>query len=361
MPIATETRQERLPGIGPPPPADPFMIAGRRLSPTPVFDTFWRFAVSRQCLYLARLDHQPQPWTDDEILQEFRFTNVFRSADRVSQYLMSKVQYGKGRSQEAAEVIFRTLLFKFFNKVETWEEIERHVGAPSWTEFDFRHVASVLDDAAERGPIYSAAYVIPPPRLGEARKHRNHLRLLELMMDDRIADRLAEADGLERVYELLVAYPSVGPFLAYQFTIDLNYSSVLGAGENDFVVAGPGARDGLEKCFGRAARGIEPEVIRWVVERQEEEFRRLGLDFPKLFGRDLHLIDAQNLFCEVDKYARVAHPEVSGISGRTRIKQRFRPHGPVPSPFFPPRWNLMVKRSASPESRGVDHMQGALV
>jgi alpha-glutamyl/putrescinyl thymine pyrophosphorylase clade 1 len=361
MSIATEPRQERLPGIGLPPPADPPLIAGRRLTPTPVFDTFWRFAVSRQRLYLARLDHQPQPWTDDEILQEFRFTNVFRSADRVSQYLMSEVQYGKGRSQEPAEVVFRTLLFKFFNKVETWEEIERLVGEPTWAEFDFRHVASVLDGAAERGPIYSAAYVIPPPKLGEQRKHRNHLRLLRRMMDDRIADRLAEADGLERVYEFLAAYPSVGPFLAYQFTIDLNYSPVLGIGENDFVVAGPGARDGIEKCFGRAARGIEAEVIRWVVEHQEEEFRRLGLDFPKLFGRDLHLIDAQNLFCEVDKYARVAHPEVRGISGRTRIKQRFRPHGPVPSPFFPPSWNLTVERSAPPESRRVDHVQGALV
>lgn len=361
MPIATETRQERLPGIGPPAPADPFMIAGRRLSPTPVFDTFWRFAVSRQRLYLARLDRQPQPWTDDEILQEFRFTNVFRSTDRVSQYLMSEVQYGKGRSQKPAEVVFRTLLFKFFNKVETWEEIEQHVGEPTWAEFDFRQIASVLDDAAERGPIYSAAYMIPPPKLGEARKHRNHLRLLKLMMDDRIADRLAEADGLERVYELLATYPSVGPFLGYQFTIDLNYSPMLGAGENDFVVAGPGARDGIEKCFGGGARGIEPEVIRWAVERQEEEFRRLGLDFPKLFGRDLHLIDAQNLFCEVDKYARVAHPEVSGISGRSRIKQRFRPRGTLPSPFFPPRWNLTVERPAPTESGRVDHLQGALV
>jgi hypothetical protein len=181
------------------------------------------------------------------------------------------------------------------------------------------------------------------------------------MMSNRIAEVLAEAEGLAQVYEHLAGYPSVGPFLAYQFTIDLNYSPVLGAGENEFVVAGPGARDGIEKCFGRAARGIEPEVIRWMVEHQEEQFRRLGLEFPKLFGRDLHLIDAQNLFCEVDKYARVAHPEVSGISGRTRIKQRFRPRGAVPAPVFPPRWNLVVEGPAGPGSGGFEHLQGALV
>lgn len=318
------------------------VIGDRRLIPTPVFETYWRFAVDRQRLYLARLEHQPEPWTDDEILRDFRFTNVFRSADRVSQYLIGEVQYGKGRSREPEEIVFRTLLFKFFNKVETWEEIERQLGEPSWAEFDFGRLAAVLDEIAGRGPIYSAAYVIPPPKLGENRKHRNHLRLLEMMMSDRIAEGLAEAEGLAQVYERLAGYPSVGPFLAYQFTIDLNYSPVLGAGENEFVVAGPGARDGIEKCFGRAARGIEPEVIRWMVENQEEQFARLDLKFPTLFGRRLHLIDAQNLFCEVDKYARVAHPEVAGISGRQRIKRRFRPGTSIPHPFFPPAWNLVV-------------------
>ena len=33
----------------------------------------------------------------------------------------------------------------------------------------------------------------------------------------------------------------------------------------------------------------------------------------------------QNLFCEIDKYARVAYPQFSGLDGRSRIKQRFQP------------------------------------
>src|SRR5258707_9985183 len=41
-------------------------------------------------------------------------------------------------------------------------------------------------------------------------------------------------------------------------------------------------------------------------------------------SRRLQLIDCQNLFCEVDKYARVAHPNIAGRTGRTRIKQKFR-------------------------------------
>jgi hypothetical protein len=52
------------------------------------------------------------------------------------------------------------------------------------------------------------------------------------------------------------------------------------------------------------------------------------------------LIDCQNLFCEVDKYARVVHPEAQGTSGRTRIKQNFCVNSmPLPQ-WYPPKWRL---------------------
>jgi hypothetical protein len=77
-----------------------------------------------------------------------------------------------------------------------------------------------------------------------------------------------------------------------------------------------------------------------MADTQESHFARLGLDFPGLFGRRLQLIDCQNLFCEVDKYARVAHPSVAGVSGRSRIKQRFTPLTEPLRAFFPPKWRL---------------------
>jgi hypothetical protein len=58
-----------------------------------------------------------------------------------------------------------------------------------------------------------------------------------------------------------------------------------------------------------------------MVERQEEEFARLDLPFAGLFGRQLHGIDCQGLFCELDKYCREAVPELA--SARCRIKARY--------------------------------------
>lgn len=320
-------------------PAAPIRVSGRRLQPTPVFDTYWRFAAARQALYEARLRGQLAPWTSDPILRQHRFTNCYRAADRVSQYLISHVIYAG--SSEPAEVVFRILLFKAFNRIPTWQRLEAKFGEVSWCEYDFGRYERALSEAFDSGErLYSAAYVVPPPALGEERKHANHLRLLELMMSTDVAGKVCSVGSLRAAFEVLRSYPAIGNFLAYQYLIDLNYSPVLDYDEMEFVVPGPGARDGIRKCFGRAADGIESDIIHYMADSQQEHFARLSLQFDGLRGRSLQLIDCQNLFCEVDKYARVAHPDIQGISGRTRIKQSFHPvPEPVPA-WFPPKWGI---------------------
>lgn len=314
---------------------------GRAMKATPVFETYWRFAAKRQDLFVKRINGEPAPWTDDPVLAAHRFTNVYRAADRVSQYLIANVIYRGPKAAE--EVFFRTLLFKFFNRIETWEKLTAHVGTPSWRAFDFERYARALDAMLARGDrVYSAAYIMPSPRFGCARKHRNHLRLLEHMMRDGAPRRVARARSLAEVFGVLRAYRSIGDFLAFQFTVDLNYSELIDFSEMEFVVAGPGARDGIRKCFADTGGLCEADVIRVVTERAEEEFGKLGLRFETLWGRPLQLIDCQNLFCEVDKYARVVHPEFSGASGRTRIKQRFQPRATSLPQWYPPKWGLTV-------------------
>jgi hypothetical protein len=320
--------------------ATPIVIAGRKLRPTAVLNSYWRFAAARQAVYVARMGRAPAPWTTDDVIRKHRFTNAFRASDRVSQYLIAKVQRGASSSPEFADTVFRTLLFKIFNREATWEHLEERVGPVTWVTYDFDRYRTALDEAAARGPIYSAAYVMPPPRLGENRKHANHLRLLERMMRGGLAREVRSAPSLRSIYETLMSFPGLGPFLAFQYAIDLNYSDFVPFDENDFVVAGPGAKDGIRKCFGKDASGIETEVIRYMTDTQNEHFDRLGLEFHGLFGRPLHLIDAQNLFCEVDKYARVRHPEIAGISGRSKIKQKYEPGPPLAVPVFPSRWGL---------------------
>ena len=155
----------------------------------------------------------------------------------------------------------------------------------SWREYDYARYERVLTAAFTSGErLYSAAYVVPPPAFGEARKHANHLRLLELMMSTGVAEKVRSAGSLRGAFEVLRSYPAIGDFLAYQYVIDLNYSPVLAYDEMEFVVPGPGARDGIRKCFGRAADGIEADVIRYMADHQEEHFARLGLALRRPAG-----------------------------------------------------------------------------
>jgi hypothetical protein len=166
------------------------------------------------------------------------------------------------------------------------------------------------------------------------------MALLDKMLDDRVWERIAAAPSMGKGFEILRSYPTLGDFLAYQYITDINYSTVTNFSEMEFVVPGPGAKNGIRKCFESLGGLTESEIIRYVADQQEFFFQRFGESFQNLWGRRLQLIDCQNLFCEVDKYARVRHPEFSALTGRVRIKQIYRNPRPVLTPFYPPKWNL---------------------
>jgi alpha-glutamyl/putrescinyl thymine pyrophosphorylase clade 1 len=316
----------------------------RRAPPrrTAVYDVYWRFASERQAIFFRRLEGAPFPWSEDPILRKYKFTNAYRASDRASQFLIRHVIYSEDYAADPKEVVFRTLLFKFFNRESTWRLLEGKLGHLSWKSFSLQAYDRVLSAAAAKGTrLYSGAYIIPPVALGQSTvKHRGHLRLIELILRGDFVPRLQNTRDLRGVFLLLRDYPSLGDFLAFQLAIDLNYSELIDHDEAEFVVAGPGARDGLSKIFPDASPEDAEVLISMMMERQETEFERLGLDFRSLWGRRLQLIDCQNLFCEVSKYTRVSHPEIGGLSGRTRIKQMFQPQGPLAQPWYPPKWGL---------------------
>jgi len=314
-------------------------FAGSELTTSEVFDTYWRFAAERQTIFFKRLQDQ-FPLTPDPILSVFKFTNAYRASDRVSQYLIRHVAYAS--EQTAEEVFFRIILFKLFNRIETWKLLNDAFGDVTYREFRIEFYDRVLDDAFRKGlKIYSAAYIMPSEgSKSHGRKHSAHLRLLERMMKDSVPTKIAGMRSMKDAFLLLRSYPMIGDFLAFQFVTDLNYSTLTNFDEMEFVVAGPGARDGLRKCFPNADLRGSSELIRLVTESQEQHFERLGISFDLLWGRRLQLIDCQNLFCEVGKYSRRAHPDIKGTSDRTRIKQQFIPSSSPLRLFYPPKWKI---------------------
>lgn len=322
------------------------LILTKRTKPKPsiAYNTYWKFAAERQNIFFKRFNGESYPWTKDKILNQYKFTNVYRATDRVSQYLIKNVVY-KG-SQKPEEVFFRLLLFKIFNRISTWEVLEYELGKISFKDYSFKQYDKVLAEVMHTGnPIYSAAYIMASGRstFGYERKHQNHLRLIELMIKEKVPYKLQHCKSMSEAYSLLRSYPTIGDFLAYQYVTDINYSTLTNFTEMEFVKAGPGAKDGIVKCFKDLGGYSFEDIICLMVENQEQEFERLNLDFKNLWGRKLQLIDCQNIFCEVDKYSRVAHPEIIGASNRTRIKQKYKwQQNESIDYFFPPKWGINI-------------------
>src|SRR5205807_300767 len=254
--------------------------------------------------------------------------------------------------QDSLEVVFRILLFKLFNKIETWQLLENHLGEITTASFSAESVAKALSAVLDAGRrIYSAAYIMPSGShsFPGPRKHWAHLRLVELMLKDNLHSKIFGCKDMEQVFKILRSYPMLGDFLAYQYAIDINYSEVINFSESEFVMPGPGARNGLQKCFTALGKMDHGDVIRLVTDLQEAEFERRGIQFQWLGNRRLQLIDVQNLFCEIDKYARVRFPETTTPSKRSKIKQRFRPNPAKIEYWYPPKWGI----------RGVSSIPGA--
>ena len=323
---------------------DSVIILTKRAKPklSVAYNTYWKFAAERQNIFFKRFNSENSPWTKDKILSQYKFTNVYRATDRVSQYLIKNVIYTG--SQKPEEVFFRILLFKIFNRISTWEFLQEELRRITFKDYSFRKYDKLLSDLmGNKIPIYSAAYIMASGRstFGYKRKHQNHLRLIELMIKEKVPYQLQHTKTMSEAYTLLHSYPTIGDFLAYQYVTDINYSTLTDFSEMEFVKAGPGAKDGIVKCFKDFGGYSFEDIIRLTADNQKQEFERLDIDFKNLWGRNLQLIDCQNIFCEVDKYSRVAHPEISGYSHRKKIKQRFTDDRKETIDFyFPPKWGI---------------------
>lgn len=317
-------------------------IKKKKPKPSIAYNYYWKFAFERQNIFFKRMMSVKQPWTEDVVLKKYKFTNVYRATDRVSQFLIKNVIY-KG-SQQPNEVFFRTILFKIFNRISTWKFLKFNLSTLSFKDYTFEKYDTLLQELLDNKiAIYSAAYIMASGRstFGYKRKHQNHLKLIDKMIEDKLPQKLQAIDNMEAAYHLLLTYPTIGEFLAYQYVTDINYSELTNFSEMEFVKAGPGAKDGIAKCFIDLGDYSFEDIIKLMADIQEREFERLNLKFQSLHGRRLQLIDCQNIFCEVGKYLRVVQPEISGTSNRKRIKQKYIINQKKAIKYFyPPKWNL---------------------
>ena len=273
--------EARPPSEAPPPGIAP-------LKPTAVYDTYWRFAAERQRVFFRRLERVPPPWTEDPILLGLQVHER-----------LPGIRQGEPVSDPAGDLPggpARTTRRRSFSASCCSRSSTGSRRGSYWRSRSGRSHTPITRSIGTTGPVRAmrrGARRSTRQRtscrhagsLGHDRKHRNHLALIERMMDGGAAGRrLADAGSMQKAFDLIRSYPSIGDFLAYQYITDINYSTVTNFTEMEFVIPGPGAIDGIRKCFADTAGLNDAEVIRFMAERQEIEFARLGLDFQRSGG-----------------------------------------------------------------------------
>lgn len=245
-----------------------------------------------------------KPWTDDEILQKYRFCNVRRMDDAVSLWLL-KNWYEPNYNHR--NILYACCLARFINQPSTLKAI----GFPK--QWDAPRICRIVRDLQKRGQrVYNPAYMI---RGNEGRDKIDTIvnYTIQPVYDDQI--KLPTIRMLD-VWELLTQYNGFGSFMAGQVVADLRWAMRgLWKDRDTWAPMGPGSQRGLNRFFEY------PDVNeQWSEKDWESHFREFRQycekKLPKEITYRLEAHDYQNCLCEFDKYERT-------LKGESRPKHNY--------------------------------------
>lgn len=273
------------------------------------------------------------PWTNDQILMDHKFTNVYRFLDFESQFLIRHVIKAEGNF-DPLDRLFRVLLFKTFNLSTTWIYLEDKLGVITRSTATKDILIELLNQyVKEGGKVFSSAYLQASNFVQKQEykylvgrpKHEQYLTVWgeHILFNDLVLQELLESKDLESLCLRLQDIPGVGRFMSYQFAQDLNYTNLLNHDMSKHVEEGPGSIRGIHRMFDIDGSVDYKEILKWTHENIYELFDIYGLggQFEEFKEKPIGLEDIQNCFCETDKYMR----GIKTSEGK-RIKQKYK-HG----------------------------------
>ncbi len=265
---------------------------------------------------LKEIEKRPKPWTQDLILQKYKFTNVRREHDRETRWLMQNVCLNKSLSYE--NKLLNCILFRLFNKSQTLE----HIGLIDFNDVNYNKLRNRFECAAF--VLFSNAFYTSGPKAAanklfpdETNKSMRIIRLVIKDKQDGVIEKISKSTTPQQVFKTLEECPGLGRFLAYQIFVDFTYIHEFPFSENEFVVAGPGCKKGLGLLFSDKDGLTDEELLFWLRDNQPRilgDLTKILTDLP-LNERKLSVMALQNCMCEFSKYIRAVRHE-----GRPRIR-----------------------------------------
>lgn len=259
---------------------------------------FWYWVNERHRIYVRRAAGEPKPWTDDPILQRYKFTNVFRQLDRGTVWLTEHF-IDPHRDDDPALLLFNIGWYRLFNWTGTGELLGyRRAWQPK------RIIAKLKAAQTAGDQVFTGAHIVYGGGKGESKIDAVVASATQLWTDRRVICRTARFwRALMPVFGTLRELPGIGGFIAYEIVSDLRWTPILQDAWdiNTWANVGPGAMRGLRRLDPAIKPSVALHAMRRLLERSEACTEQ---HVPKMELRDI-----EHSLCEFDKYCRVKFGE----------------------------------------------------
>ena len=261
-----------------------------------MIERYFDFINERHLIYLRKIRKEPFPWTEDPILQRYKFTNVFRENDATTVWFRENI---RDPLRDETEVALATIIFRWFNLIETGKVLVEHNLHREW---DSDKCYSALVNQPQ---WVTGAYIIKTPNGMD--KLQGVCWSIDQIVHDKerfINELFASTSSLEEQWELLLPYPYMGPFMAYEVVTDWRHTW-LGDEAKDITTwanPGPGAKRGLNRIFGR---DLNKQIKNHLFIEEMKDLLEMSSNFVHGQVPTLEMREIEHCLCEFDKYERV--------------------------------------------------------
>lgn len=272
------------------------------------------------------------PYTKDPILRKFRFTNIRREHDTETKWVIKNITSNPKLSYE--DKLLNCILFRLFNKHQTAELLGMPIRfSHGYDPEDYRELFELAEAENPDALFFTGAFLLGGFHRGLKQylpegyndKYSREMRvmyLLSYMIDQGVTQYLTSktAESPEEVCSLLKGYMGIGEFLAYQMFIDMTYIELFPFSENEFTIAGPGAKLGVNFLFDDTERLSPEELIFWLRDnwkalnqyniqngnKHTVNPKILMTDLPE-YDRVMNVMSLENCLCEFSKYYKAKY------------------------------------------------------
>jgi hypothetical protein len=268
-------------------------------------DLFLYWIRERHKIFLKRQDGKPKPWTKDEVLQSYFFTNPYRENDKVTQWFRNNI---RDPLEGDHRVLFATVAFRWFNLPRTGEALLDYGTADYGLleRWDKRTTINLLKQLHKEGPVFTGAFMIKAG-VGPGSKIPAVCDQVHNVWKDRnkLINLTEKAATLEEVWKKLKTYFGLGGFLSYEIVCDLRYTYLLNEATDvdTFCNPGPGAKRGMNRLIYGSDSNIKRRIPTQLWN--DSTAMLLSLSRRKLKGLPwIEMREIEHSLCEFDKYRR---------------------------------------------------------